>query len=196
MQVDSFKTLKYFSPLIAQIITNLHPNNFNKLINTGDLMKRINFVFILFLISSVLLFGQDEKGKNRIKFDPDRNPFEDLEEAIEIAKVENKRILLDVGGEWCIWCHRLDAFIESNEGLKKYLHDNFIVMKVNYSDENKNEEFLKQYPKIPGFPHIFVLDKNGKFLYSQDTGKLEIEKSYDLEKIMDILKKWTIKKKL
>jgi len=158
-------------------------------------MKRINYAFVLLLISSVLLFAQDGKAKNRTKFDPERNPFEDLEKAIEAARNENKRILLDVGGEWCIWCHRLDAFIENNEELNKYLQDNFIVVKVNYSEENRNEEFLKQYPKIPGFPHIFILDKNGKFLHSQDTGKLEKDKSYDLDKIMNFLKNWTVKKK-
>lgn len=165
------------------------------LIIVEDIMKRINYAFVLLLISSVLLFAQDGKAKNRTKFDPERNPFEDLEKAIEAARNENKRILLDVGGEWCIWCHRLDAFIENNEELNKYLQDNFIVVKVNYSEENRNEEFLKQYPKIPGFPHIFILDKNGKFLHSQDTGKLEKDKSYDLDKIMNFLKNWTVKKK-
>ena len=64
-------------------------------------------------------------------------------------------------------------------------------MKINYSEENKNEKFLSQYPKVDGYPHFFVLDKNGKLLYSQNTGLLEKEKSYDREKFMTFLKKWT-----
>lgn len=66
-------------------------------------------------------------------------------------------------------------------------------MKVNYSPENKNEEFLSNYPKIQGYPHFFVLDENGKLLHSQDTGKLEEGKNYNAQKFIDFLKLWTPK---
>jgi hypothetical protein len=36
-----------------------------------------------------------------------------------------------------------------------------------------------------------VLEKDGKFLHSQDTAKLEEGKSYNLEKFMAFLKEWT-----
>ena len=52
------------------------------------------------------------------------------------------------------------------------MYDNYEVVKVNYSPENKNEKVLSQYPKIPGYPHIFILDKNGKLLRSEDTSLL------------------------
>ncbi len=63
-------------------------------------------------------------------------------------------------------------------------------MKVNFSKENKNEKFLSKYPEIPGYPHIFVLDKNGKLLHSQNTGELESGSNHDKKKMMDFLKKW------
>lgn len=128
------------------------------------------------------------------KFDPSKNPFDDLKIIIEEAQKTDKRILLDVGGEWCIWCHRLDDFFEVNQDLKNYMHDNFVVLKVNMSTENKNEKFLAQYPKVAGYPHIYILEKDGKFLFSKNTGELEKEKSYDKEKIMNFLKEWTLRK--
>ena len=106
----------------------------------------------------------------------------------------NKRIILDVGGEWCIWCHRLDNFIDQHEEINNFINDNFITVKVNYSEENHNEEFLSKYPKVKGYPHIFVLDNDGIFLHSQDTGDLEKEKSYSAEKIMAFLKEWAPEK--
>lgn len=153
------------------------------------------YFLMLFLISISLTFAQSNvDGKSREKFDPNRDPLMDLKNAQVEAKKVNKRIILDVGGEWCIWCHRLDSFIESSEEIKNYLHKNFIVVKVNYSEENKNEKFLSRFSKIEGYPHLFVLNNKGKELHSQNTGLLEKEKSYDADKIMKFLEKWSLKK--
>jgi len=97
----------------------------------------------------------------------------------------------DVGGEWCIWCKRLDQFFLDNRDCADVLKKNFVVVKVNYSKENENKEVLSKYPKITGYPHLFVLDKNGKLLHSQDTGLLEEGDHHDRTKIMEFLKKWS-----
>jgi thiol:disulfide interchange protein len=158
-------------------------------------MKRIFFIVVTIVITCNYLNAQAklETGTDS-KFDATANPFADLNKVMTEAKKLNKRILLDVGGEWCIWCHRIDQFIDQHEEINKFLHQNFVVLKINYSKENKNEKFLAQYPKISGFPHFFVLAKNGKLLHSQDTGKLEKDKSYDEEKMMNFLKEWAPKK--
>ena len=158
-------------------------------------MKRISFV--VFVIAAVLttnLCAQDKSDSTTQKFNPAKDPFRDLKEVILNAQNTGKRILLDVGGEWCIWCHRLDAFLEAHSELKSFMHDNFEVLKVNFSPENKNEKFLSQYPKVAGYPHIFILENDGEFLFSKNTGELEKEKSYDAEKIMNFLKEWAPKK--
>lgn len=156
---------------------------------------RIN-LFIMLLLSVVICRGLNAQGKNYkiyeavTKFDPSRNPEQDVKNAVEEAQRSNRRIILDVGGDWCIWCHRIDNFIKENKDLSSLLHNRFVVVKVNYSPENKNEKFLSRYPKIPGYPHFFVLDENGKLIHSQDTGKLERGKSYDKVKFIAFLKKW------
>ena len=124
------------------------------------------------------------------KYDPKADPNADLAKAVVEAKRGNKRILVEVGGEWCGWCHRMHAFFDQNESLREFRDDNFVVMQVNFSDENKNEKFLSQYPKIDGYPHIFVLDSNGKLLHSQNTGDLEEGKGYNLEVFTAFLKRW------
>ncbi|KAF0142755.1 MAG: Thiol-disulfide isomerase/thioredoxin domain protein [Stygiobacter sp.] len=158
-------------------------------------MKKIFFITLLFIVSvSGFIFAQQEADKTTHKFDPTRDPFVDVKTAVDEATKTHKRILLDIGGEWCIWCHRLDKFIEDNDDIKTYLSENFIVIKVNFSQENKNEKFLAQFPKIPGYPHFFVLDTDGKFLHSQGTGELEKDKSYSAELILGFLKEWSLKK--
>lgn len=152
-------------------------------------MKKF-FLLVLAFCASSLLFAQTDWESKREKFDPAKDPFKDLTSVIEKAGKENKRIILDVGGEWCIWCHKLDIFILQDEEIKKYLDENFVTLKVNSSKENKNEKFMSQYPKVDGYPHMYVLEKDGKLLHSQNTGLLEKEKSYDKEKIMEFLTKW------
>lgn len=156
-------------------------------------MLRILSVLVFsFMVFTGLSFSQSETSYNPVtEFDPSRNPAKDVKEAVEGAKKSNKRIILDVGGDWCIWCHRLDAFIESSDDIKTFLNKNFILVKINFSKENKNEEFLSKFPEIPGYPHYFVLEKDGKLLQSQNTGELEEGKGYSKEKMMAFLKKWT-----
>ena len=150
-------------------------------------MKNI-FLIFSFLFASFSIFAQTEEAAE--KFDPTKNPFEDLKVAVEKAQQSNKRIIFDVGGEWCIWCHRIDAFMHSTKEIKSLLEENFIVLKINYSKENKNEKFLSQYPQVEGYPHFFILDKDGKLLHSQNTGDLEKDKDYDTEKFIAFLNKW------
>ena len=77
------------------------------------------------------------------------------------------------------------------EKLTALRDSNFITVKINYSPENYNQKALSQYPKISGYPHIFVLESNGKLLQSQATGQLEEGQSYNLMKFTDFVTKWS-----
>ena len=131
-----------------------------------------------------------DQPPQREKFDPTRDPAKDLTTAVAVTSKSGQRILLDVGGEWCSWCRKLDMFFEQNEDVAAFLHKNFVVVKVNFSKENPNEKFLSQYPAIKGYPHIFVLDAAGKLLHSQSTGELESGDHHDHDKVFAFLKKW------
>ena len=124
------------------------------------------------------------------EYDPARNAAADVQQAIAEAKRTNRNVLVEVGGEWCSWCHIMDKYFETHRDLLNLRGTNYVMVKVNFSPENKNEELLSQYPKIPGYPHLFVLDAQGKLLHSQSTGELEAGKSYDKKKFTGFLEKW------
>ena len=134
----------------------------------------------------------------REKFDPLRDPNADLAAAVITATKENKRIILDVGGEWCGWCVYMDKFFYQNPDLDKIRTDNYVWLKVNMSPENENATFLSAYPEREGYPHLYVLDETGNLLHSQDTSPLEAGKGYDIPKFIAFLNKWrppvTVKK--
>jgi thioredoxin-related protein len=155
-------------------------------------MKRFLNLILVFCIAGMAVTCSENKRSDYqlvTKFDPNRDAAKDLELAIAEAQISNRNILLDVGGEWCIWCHKLDQFFEDNPDVNEFLHKNYVVLKINYSPENKNEAFLSQYPEIPGYPHFFVLDQNGKFLHSQGTGDLEEGGGHDKKKVFQFLKR-------
>lgn len=135
-----------------------------------------------------------ESGKAKYvpvhEYDFKRDAAQDIADAVAEAERTNKRVLMEVGGLWCGWCRIMDTFFAKNPDLLALREKNFVMLKVNFSEENKNEEALSRYPKINGFPHIFVLDKDGQLLHSQDTGQLEAGKGYDLEKFKAFLMKW------
>jgi len=166
-------------------------------------MKR-SILGLLVIVSLIFGITRAQEAKDvpkkdvteREKFDPAKDPEKDVQNAVAIVTKSGQRILLDVGGEWCSWCHKLDKFFQDNKDVSEFMQKNFVVVKVNYSKENKNEKFLSQYPKIPGYPHLFVLESGGKFLHSQDTGALESGDHHDHDKVFDFLKKWAPKQGL
>lgn len=125
-----------------------------------------------------------------LQYDPERDASADIEAAVAEAGRSKRHVLIEVGGEWCVWCHRLDDTLKEKKKLKALLERNFVVVKVNYSPENENEEVLSRYPEVAGYPHFFVLDGQGKLLHSQDTAKLEKGKSYHARRFKRFLTRW------
>lgn len=124
------------------------------------------------------------------KFDPSRDGAADVAHAVALARVHGKRVIVDVGGEWCSWCHILDRFIATTPGVRALIDTRYVWVKVNYSKENRNEALLARWPKVTGYPHLFVLDANGTLLHSQDTGALEAGNGYDKARLLDFLRRW------
>jgi len=124
------------------------------------------------------------------KYDPTRDAIADGVAALALAKHTNRRVLIEVGGDWCSWCHILDRFLKNNHNVREALHRHFVLLKVNYSDENYNEAFLRVFPKPLGFPHMYITDEKGGILYSKDTAELLENGQYSGKLFISFLNKW------
>ena len=154
--------------------------------------SRRNFVAALcVLLASRRVAALTESSPLPTRFDPGRDPARDLDTALRMARATRRRVLAEVGGEWCTWCHIMDHFFAANPELAKIRDTNFIVLKINYSKENHNQAFLARWPKVEGYPHFFVLDANGRLLHSQDTSVLETTKDYDATAFRAFLLQWS-----
>ena len=125
-----------------------------------------------------------------LKFDPKRDAAKDVATAIQLAKSQSKRVVVYVGGEWCVWCHIMDRFFAEDAEVRTLRDAHYVWVKVNWSKEVPNEAVLSRWPKISGYPHLFVLDANGRLLHSQDTSLLEAGKGYDKAKFAAFLDQW------
>ncbi len=125
-------------------------------------------------------------------YDKSSDPVVDLTNIIKRATAEDKRILLQVGGEWCSWCKLISQYMHDNQVVSDILTKHFVVMKVTYPGDHA-ESFLQQFPKCNAYPHFFVLEKDGSFLHSQGTGELEEGKGYDENVFAEFLNSWVSK---
>lgn len=151
--------------------------------------QRLATVVVGCCVVGVTLAGQT-LPKPGGKFDPKRDADKDIQAAIAEAKQSKRRVILDVGGEWCSWCHTLDRYFVEHKDLAEMRDRLYVWVKVNFSTENPNEAVLSRYPKIPGYPHLFVLDQEGKLVRSQGTAELEEAQSYSYDKMQQFLLRW------
>lgn len=119
-------------------------------------------------------------------YNPDEDANLKLAEIIKQAQSENKNIMIQAGGNWCIWCLRFDKYVQTTPDLKSIVDQNYIYYHLNYSPENKNEKLFTKFGdpgKMYGYPVFIVLDKDGKKIHTQDSAVLEEGKGYSLEKV-------------
>lgn len=128
-------------------------------------------------------------------YDPAADAAAELREARVRATAEHKHVLVQVGGNWCSWCRKLDKLIAGNDTLRALVDDNYVLVRVNYSKENRNREVLAalDFPQRFGFPVLVVLDAAARRLHTQDSGLLEGGGAHDPDKVRGFLMQWTPK---
>jgi len=116
--------------------------------------------------------------------------------ALTQARAEHKHVLVDLGANWCVWCHRLHHTLQTDAAVAKVLNDNFVLVlvDVNHRDGKKrNDAVNERYgdPVKEGLPVLVVLDANGNQLTTQETGALEDGRAaHDPAKVIAFLQRW------
>lgn len=148
----------------------------------------ITLTFIIGLLSMSLSAQQAVAIYN-----PDADAKKDVAAAVAKASDNGKHVFLQIGGNWCPWCVKFHKMINEDAKLDSLINANYEVVKVNYSKENKNQEILATlgYPQRFGFPVFVILDSKGNVIHIQDSGYLEQEKGYSLEKVERMFLNWS-----
>lgn len=135
----------------------------------------------------------EEKAKLPKPYHPEANAELDIQNAVKLAKKEHKNVIIQAGGNWCIWCLRFNNYVQQTPELKQIVDENFIYYHLNWSPENKNEKIFSKYDNPGekfGYPVFIVLDENGKLIHTQDSSVLEEGSGYSLQKVKDFFNAW------
>lgn len=124
------------------------------------------------------------------EYDETRDPEADLAAAFQRAAAENKRVLLEVGGDWCTWCRVLDVYMIQYSDVRAAFRSSFVMVKINYSTNKPNTAFLSRYPKIKEYPHFFVLGADGALLESKKVASLQGGTSFSPKRMLAFARKW------
>jgi len=138
----------------------------------------------------------EEKAKLPKPYHPEANAELDIQNALKLAKKTHKNVIIQAGGNWCIWCLRFNNYVQQTPELKKLADDNYVYYHLNWSPENKNEKVFAKYGNPGdkfGYPVFIVLDENGKQIHTQDSAVLEEGSGYSLEKVKAFFNAWKSK---
>ena len=141
--------------------------------------------------------AEQEKAALPKPYNEEENAEKKIEELVKQAQKENKNIILQAGGNWCIWCLRFNNYVHTTPELKKIVDDNYLYYHLNWSPKNKNEKVFTKYGdpgKKYGYPVFIILDKNGKQIHTQESSVLEENKGYSFEKVKTFFETWKAKK--
>ncbi len=73
-----------------------------------------------------------------------------IEEAAELSKTNDKKMLVDIYTDWCKWCKEMDKQTFSNSSVKSYLAKNYNLAKLN-AEQKKTILFNnKEYKWVQG----------------------------------------------
>ena len=151
-----------------------------------------------FIMASSGLMAQTSVSKPSIEtklYSPTENAEQAIAAVVKKAHNEKKNVLIMAGGNWCSWCLEFNRFTTSDPTIDSLIKSDFEVYHLNYSKENINKETFAKYsfPQRFGFPVFIVLDENGNYIHTQNSGYLEEGKSYNKEKVLDFLQSWNKK---
>ncbi len=91
------------------------------------------------------------------------------EEAFELAKRDDKPVLLDIGAVWCHWCHVMDRESYDDAEIAQIVNERFIAVKVDRDErpdiDSRYQVAVSSISGQGGWPLTAFLTPDGKPFY-------------------------------
>ena len=120
------------------------------------------------------------------------NAQADINAAIQTAKRDNKRVLIEFGTNWCGWCYKLFDVFHDNAEIAPIIRDEYVLVLVDVDSQKKLCDHYVKRIKEKGVPFLIVLDSDGKVLVKLETDVLEDGPRHDPKKVKAFLMKWAV----
>jgi thiol:disulfide interchange protein len=109
----------------------------------------------------------------------------DYNTARNFAIDNRKKLLIDIGANWCTLCKKLDRRLFHNAQLIDSLSENFVILKVNATDpQSEPYVSLNQKYNIIGVPTILILEPKTENLVQRLNSNLLDKTDSEIQKIL------------
>ncbi len=155
-------------------------------------------IIILFVICQLSIVNSSAQTPYK-PYNENQDIRGDLKKSTELAKKENKHVLIQFGGNWCPWCIRFHKMANGAKPIDSLIRADYVYLLLNVSQDKKKRDYnlFREfgYPNRFGYPVFVILNGDGKVLHIQDSGFLEhcTEKGYDTAKVVTFLKMWNVR---
>tara|TARA_R110002096_G_scaffold44354_4_gene119233 strand:- start:22679 stop:23146 length:468 start_codon:yes stop_codon:yes gene_type:complete len=117
-------------------------------------MKRIALILFLTVVMSVNGFAQKLIWHT------------DMEKAIDVAIIENKKMLLFfTGSDWCGWCMKLQNEVLKTSGFEKWANENVVLVELDFPRRTPQDETIKVQNRqlqslfqVRGYPSVYFVN--------------------------------------
>ncbi|HXY34309.1 MAG TPA: thioredoxin family protein [Planctomycetaceae bacterium] len=134
------------------------------------------------------------KVRRKPAYDPFAEPLKDLEAALKTAKGQNKRVLIDIGANWCGDCLALAEVFHTNAEVTAALKPGFVLVLIDFENPIGQQIYERYNPnhRSRGIPHFVVLDSDGTLLKSE-ASEFAVG-HYDIPNLKAFIAKWSASK--
>ena len=111
-------------------------------------------------------------------YDENADALNSISKALKIAELENKYVLLQMGGNWCPDCRTLGEYF-TRPDIKAWLDDRAILVSVDVGEWNRNLNIVERYgnPISEGIPALVLLNSENEVMFATLAGELASARS-------------------
>ena len=115
----------------------------------------------------------------------------ELDAALARAKKSGKRVIVDLGGNWCGDCRVFSAMVSSPQ-VKPFVDAHFEMVMVNVGRYDTNLDIPARFglDKLGAAPTTLIVSADGKLLNGDDTVALKDARAMTAQAVVDWLAHW------
>ena len=125
---------------------------------------------------------------------PSAHPYDEtadakaaVESALDRARLNGHKVLLDFGGNWCLDCRMLAGVLDDPR-VKPWTADHFEVVLIDVGRFNKNMDIAARWDvSVKAAPTVLVIAPDGGLLNRDDPYGLADARSLSSQAVVDLL---------
>ncbi len=126
-------------------------------------------------------------------YDEKANADAQVDAAIARAKKNGKRVLIDLGGNWCADCRIMAGLMELPE-MDRFLKAHYEMVSVDVGRFNRNLQIPARYgitTRLEGVPAFLVVTTDGKLINAGRVSAIQDARHMTPQALADWLAQWT-----